>query len=120
MIATKAWQVDSLGYDTLESEGLSSAAVNGSSAPLAVVNQSAKLMRMIAGYSPHDGYFHVWVICLGGDTAIIARGLFSALRELDQKNVDTILVEGIRDDEGGAAAAVMNRLRKAAQIQINT
>ena len=60
----------------------------------------------------------VWDIGLGKSTASIARGLFSGLRELDQKGVDLIFVEGIKDDKGGAAAAVMNRLRKAAEIDI--
>jgi L-threonylcarbamoyladenylate synthase len=52
-------------------------------------------------------------ISLGRNTKDIAHGLFSALRELDQRGVDIIYVEGI-EDEGDIAAAVMNRLRKAA------
>ena len=52
-------------------------------------------------------------ISLGTDIKSIAHGLFSALRELDQRGVDVIYVEGI-EDEGDIAAAVMNRLRKAA------
>ena len=58
---------------------------------------------------------HVWEIALGRDTADIARGVFSALRELDREGVDRIFVEGIDDAEGDTAAAVMNRLRKAAE-----
>ncbi|RDL29953.1 Translation factor [Venustampulla echinocandica] len=54
-------------------------------------------------------------ISLGSETKDIAHGLFSVLRELDQRNVDVIYVEGI-EDEGDIAAAVMNRLRKAASI----
>lgn len=54
-------------------------------------------------------------IPLGGETKFIAQCLFSALRELDLKGVDVIYVEGI-EDEGDIAAAVMNRLRKAATI----
>ncbi|EPE26285.1 YrdC/RibB [Glarea lozoyensis ATCC 20868] len=54
-------------------------------------------------------------IALGSDTKDIAHGLFSALRELDKRNVDAIYVEGI-EDQGDIAAAVMNRLRKAASI----
>ncbi|KUJ23937.1 translation factor [Mollisia scopiformis] len=54
-------------------------------------------------------------ISLGKGTKDIAHGLFSALRELDQKAVDVIYVEGI-EDEGDIAAAVMNRLRKAATV----
>ncbi|KAF2703119.1 translation factor [Pleomassaria siparia CBS 279.74] len=56
----------------------------------------------------------LWDINLGADTEGVARGLFSALRELDRKGVDVIFVEGIDDKSGdNIAAAVMNRLRKA-------
>jgi L-threonylcarbamoyladenylate synthase len=54
-------------------------------------------------------------VSLGKETKDIAHGLFSALRELDQRGVDVIYVEGI-EDEGDIAAAVMNRLRKAATV----
>ncbi|ESZ99158.1 hypothetical protein SBOR_0442 [Sclerotinia borealis F-4128] len=54
-------------------------------------------------------------IALGSKIKDIAHGLFSALRELDHKGCDVIFVEGIRD-EGDIAAAVMNRLRKAATV----
>ncbi|RFU31333.1 hypothetical protein B7463_g5026, partial [Scytalidium lignicola] len=56
---------------------------------------------------------HITEIYLGSETKDIARGLFFALRELDKRGVDVIYVEGI-EDEGDIAAAVMNRLRKAA------
>ncbi|KAL9101149.1 MAG: hypothetical protein Q9187_009274, partial [Circinaria calcarea] len=59
-------------------------------------------------------------ISLGNTTTNIARNLFSGLRELDQKGVDVIFVEGIDDSEGDAAAAVMNRLRKAAEVEIKS
>ncbi|KAJ2899551.1 translation initiation protein sua5 [Zalerion maritima] len=52
-------------------------------------------------------------IDLGQDTRSIAHGLFSALRELDQQGAQVIFVEGVEDSED-IAAAVMNRLRKAA------
>ncbi|KAJ2979114.1 hypothetical protein NQ176_g3446 [Zarea fungicola] len=52
-------------------------------------------------------------IDLGKDTAGIAQGLFSALRELDSRGAETIFVDGI-DGEMNISAAVMNRLRKAA------
>ncbi|KFY06810.1 hypothetical protein V492_07731 [Pseudogymnoascus sp. VKM F-4246] len=51
---------------------------------------------------------------LGSDTQTIANGLFAALREMDKRGVDVIFVEGIKEDGGGIAAAVMNRARKAA------
>jgi L-threonylcarbamoyladenylate synthase len=54
-------------------------------------------------------------VSLGKETKAIAHGLFSALRELDLRGVDVIYVEGI-EDEGDIAAAVMNRLRKAATV----
>lgn len=62
----------------------------------------------------------VWVVGLGTEVAGIARGLFAALRELDLKGVDVIFVESIRDSEGDTAAAVMNRLGKAAQSEFKT
>ena len=60
----------------------------------------------------------IWDIALGSQPEHIARGLFSALRDLDRKNVDVIFVEGISDSEGDTAAAIMNRLRKAAGAYI--
>lgn len=60
----------------------------------------------------------IWDVGLGPKTEDIARGLFSALRELDRKNVEVIFVEGINEEEGDVAAAVMNRLRKAAEVKI--
>jgi L-threonylcarbamoyladenylate synthase len=57
---------------------------------------------------------------LGSDSHSIARGLFSALRSLDERNVSVIYVEGISDQEGDLAAAIMNRLRKAAEEEVKT
>ncbi|KAI8365817.1 DHBP synthase RibB-like alpha/beta domain-containing protein [Choanephora cucurbitarum] len=42
----------------------------------------------------------------------VARGMFRGLRDLDERTVDIIFVEGISEDREGMA--VMNRLRKAA------
>lgn len=50
---------------------------------------------------------------LGHDTKMVAQGLFSALRELDRRGADIIFIEGV-EDRDDIAAAVMNRLRKAA------
>jgi L-threonylcarbamoyladenylate synthase len=50
---------------------------------------------------------------LGGDIRGVAHGLFAALRELDRLGADIIYVEGVSDGND-IAAAVMNRLRKAA------
>ena len=60
----------------------------------------------------------IWTIGLGQDIARIAHGLFSALRELDLIGVDLIFVEAVSDSEGDMAAAVMNRLRKAADLEL--
>ncbi|KAI9678510.1 MAG: hypothetical protein M1822_007453 [Bathelium mastoideum] len=60
----------------------------------------------------------VWEISLRGGADSIARGLFAALRELDKQGVHIILVEGIDEHEGARAAAIMNRLRKAAEMEI--
>lgn len=57
-------------------------------------------------------------INLGSSTTSIARGIFAALRELDREGIEVIFVEGIDEDEGETAAAIMNRLRKAAEIKI--
>lgn len=55
---------------------------------------------------------------LGSDHLTIAHGLFAVLRALDECDVDVIYVEGIDDREGDLAAAVMNRLRKAAGTEM--
>lgn len=62
--------------------------------------------------------FQILELALGPNVTNIARGVFSALRELDHSEVDTIFVEGIDDEEGDTAAAVMNRLRKAAEVRM--
>ncbi|KAM7219319.1 DHBP synthase RibB-like alpha/beta domain containing protein [Rhypophila decipiens] len=54
---------------------------------------------------------------LGSDIRGVAHGLFAALRELDRRGADVIFVEGVSDADGqDIAAAVMNRLRKAASV----
>ncbi|PSK56909.1 Sua5/YciO/YrdC/YwlC family tRNA threonylcarbamoyl adenosine modification protein [Elsinoe australis] len=59
-------------------------------------------------------------IGIGPGTSDIARGLFSALRDLDRKDLDTIIVEGIDGNDGDdISAAVMNRLRKAAEVNVS-
>jgi len=55
---------------------------------------------------------------LGRNPDDIARGLFAALRSLDKLDLDTILVEGVDDTLGDVSAAVMNRLRKAAEVKL--
>ncbi len=103
-------------YDTHEDSGPldKSALSNG--------NQDDKtlhLRHMSVKLEQAGHLLSVWEINLGGDSDNIARALFSALRELDKKHVETIFVEGISDEEGDVAAAVMNRLRKASQLRID-
>ena len=66
-----------------------------------------------------DVVIDVWAVGLGHDPAFIARGLFSALREFDHNEVEIVLVEGLDDRDDGARAAIMNRLRKAAEFEIS-
>lgn len=68
--------------------------------------------RSVKEYSSEDGTT-VLDLHLGRDAKDVAQGLFSALRELDTRNADVICVEGVGDGDD-IAAAVMNRLRKAA------
>ncbi|NJE60220.1 L-threonylcarbamoyladenylate synthase [Thermococcus sp. 21S7] len=58
-----------------------------------------------------DEFFH-----LGKTEEEVARNLFRALRDLDKRDVDVIIAEGI--EERGLGFAVMNRLRKAAGYRI--
>lgn len=84
------------------------------SAFIAPEQQSHPVLLDVTGRQRID----VWTVKLGPTSADVAQGLFSALRELDQKDVDLIFVQGIKDDGGDVAAAVMNRLRKAADCEI--
>ena len=82
-------------------------------------DSSAQHFQVHLGDASKQDLTDIWTVSLGPDTADIARYLFSALRELDQKGVDVICVEAISDDDGDAAAAVMNRLRKAAESEFS-
>ncbi|KAF2031082.1 translation factor [Setomelanomma holmii] len=86
----------------------------------------SNLLRSVIQHQvPHAKRYHlkssnvnIWDIDLGANTEGVARGLFSALRELDKKGVEVIYVEGIDDKiDDNIAAAVMNRLRKAAEVR---
>lgn len=57
------------------------------------------------------------VIELGPDLAGVARGLFAAFRDLDTRGCTSIHVEGVPETEP-MAAAIMNRLRKAASTTV--
>lgn len=67
----------------------------------------------VSGLCIADAEVKVLDIALGTSTKAIAHRLFAALRALDLRGVDLIFVEGVPED-GDLAAAVMNRLRKAA------
>ncbi|KAL8677912.1 MAG: hypothetical protein Q9186_005694 [Xanthomendoza sp. 1 TL-2023] len=80
-------------------------------------NETGMGQAMNEDAGKHTDMLFVSAIDLGIETAAIARGLFSALRELDLDGVDVIFVEAISETEDDAAAAVMNRLRKAAETE---
>jgi L-threonylcarbamoyladenylate synthase len=63
------------------------------------------------------GEGRIWVQ-LGCTSEQVATGLFAALRGMDRLGVRTVFVEGVSD--GGAGAAVMNRLRKAASVVVKS
>ena len=60
----------------------------------------------------------IWSMKIGPNVEDIARGLFSALRAFDSQGVSVIFVEAIDEHQDDTAAAVMNRLRKAAESEI--
>ena len=138
ILRTKQWSFGRFGGIAPDEETLASnqeeEKFNGAESELGlVINQSSAvsspLRAVLVPKAQHwltgttavfQDPISVWDIGLGKSTVSIARGLFSGLRELDQKEVDLIFVEGINDSKGGAAAAVMNRLRKAAEIDIKS
>jgi L-threonylcarbamoyladenylate synthase len=71
-------------------------------------------------HSIQDGSMQVRIldVMIGPGTETIARNVFAALRDLDKANVDMIVIEGISDEEGATAAAIMNRVRKAAEVRV--
>lgn len=87
---------------------------NGSSAPkLEVTTGGSTVVYNLEEYTAENNT-KVLELDLGRDVPSIAHGLFSALRDLDTRGADVILVEGIDDRGDDMASAVMNRLRKAA------
>ncbi|KAF2853878.1 translation factor [Plenodomus tracheiphilus IPT5] len=132
VIRTTAWQ-PALGHSAVQLKAVSTNSTNGSSQTLpskstqeALSTRQSNLLRSVVqhqiphaeSYSSEQSNISIWDINLGAETQSVARGLFSALRELDKKGVDIIYVEGIDDKSGDdIAAAVMNRLRKAAEIR---
>ncbi|CAD0112063.1 unnamed protein product [Aureobasidium uvarum] len=130
LVRTKTWKRMPVGevIESAEDQGLGSMELTPSGADIsasplkAMLRESAYHQKQLHAeeviIEEGDKRFIVWDVCIGPDTASVARGLFSALRELDRKDVDAIIVEGVDDEEGDIAAAVMNRLRKAAEIKL--
>lgn len=58
------------------------------------------------------GELNIKLLGPGDNLAICAVNLFSVLREFDKEGVDTIIVEGVKEE--GLGLAIMDRLRKAA------
>ncbi|KAI4931726.1 hypothetical protein J4E85_004322 [Alternaria conjuncta] len=133
VIRTKSWdKVLGLGAEkvkTSDTNGPGICASPDTAASLDANDSPSRLSNLVRSVIQHeiphaDHYIvkpeaiQVWEINLGAKTEDVARGLFSALRELDKKGVEVIYVEGIDDKTGDdIAAAVMNRLRKAAEIR---
>ncbi len=90
----------------------------GVRAALEVVVRRARLagkrpgILLLSKTAPSEAHREALVIRLGPGKNVVARRLFSALRELDDHGVDLIIAVGI--DEEGLGLAIMNRLRKAA------
>jgi L-threonylcarbamoyladenylate synthase len=130
LIRTKSWEPTlGLAHETPRSAKLNGHSDNTSQVPASIPNDTpsrlSNLLRSVIQHQiPHARRYNaedkeIWDIELGAETEGVARGLFSALRELDKKNVEVIFVEGIDDKtDDDIAAAVMNRLRKAAEIRV--
>jgi L-threonylcarbamoyladenylate synthase len=129
VITTKHWQYDSRA-NALGTRAPGTAYTNGFHRKEQVLGFAGMLDTVNSVTTPKatlksrlvqqgDTEIAILEIQLGAITSNIARGIFAALRELDCEGVDAIFVEGIDDDEGETAAAVMNRLRKAAEVKID-
>lgn len=133
IIRTKSWE-PALGLGSAETKvthtnGHIKGASQPSSTPSIPTDAPSRLSNLLRSviqhqiphaqcYTLNSSDTEVWDVDLGAETEGVARGLFSALRELDKKGVEVIFVEGINDTTGDdIAAAVMNRLRKAAEIR---
>lgn len=132
IVRTKTWLLDTQGQSgplIMRQERLHSNGINGVKRDemptpgfaglLQTLDDTRDPRRRIERFTINiEGtQIQMYDIALDADTAGIARGIFGSLRELDRQDVDAIVVEGINDDEGDTAAAIMNRLRKAAEIK---
>lgn len=135
IISTRCWRVDMQDMSkpiTVKPQGEFAAQVRANGSSRNALAGFAGLVQDVQSIRPprqtlqrhtlmlDDRQVELLDIPLGPDTPSIARGIFSALRELDRESVDAIFVEGINDAEGDVAAAVMNRLRKAAEVKISS
>ncbi len=73
------------------------------------LNENPELIGVIS-FTKRTGFENEFFF--NKDIDLYARELFSSLRELDERGVEKIIVEGVSDSNLGLA--VMNRLRKAA------
>lgn len=131
VIRTKRWTVDAAGKsgpvvqgadtqaNTLQNTNGAEPSIPGFAGMLQTIHKQ-HVQRSVETYevANDETKFTLLDVNLGGNTADIARGVFAALRDLDRQDVDAIFVEGINDEEGDVAAAVMNRLRKAAEVKV--
>lgn len=130
MIRSKCWNLDVASKRLVTQAQKQDPSVNGVSSAVDEVRGFAGMLKSLQATakakSPltrhrvelEGAQIELLDIDLGPTTNNIARGIFSALRDLDREDVDTILVEGIDDEEGDTAAAIMNRLRKAAEVRL--
>ena len=116
VVRTKTWPKGlNMGATYNKSNGASSQHTANSSSPVLGLSNSIDRLKV---NGPSNQPIEMFDLALGSDTHSIARGLFSALRCLDERNVSAIYVEGVSDAEGDLAAAIMNRLRKASEEQV--
>ena len=119
VVRTKTWQKGLKFAVEEESSNGTDHVGQPENASSSSMKSSNSITRLCVSNDSHQR-FEMLDLPLGSDTHSIARGLFSALRSLDEKNVSVIYVEGISDVEGDLAAAIMNRLRKAAEEEVKT
>jgi L-threonylcarbamoyladenylate synthase len=119
-VRTKHWRECALFSDSglLGNEQANGARKEAFSLLAAVRRPSPKAKAITVHDTATGAQIGAVAVDLGGEAADVARGLFSALREVDSHGVAVMFVEGIADGtgDGNVAAAVMNRLRKAAEI----
>ncbi|KAL8896123.1 MAG: hypothetical protein Q9192_003253 [Flavoplaca navasiana] len=132
LINTVTWRVEDLKFPqysvTRDHDALSTPRMDGCLRKFAIKKLAPYLPHIAIKDSPpvngesdqHAELLQVSSIDLGREIANIAQALFSALRELDLDGVDVIFVEAIDESGGDAAAAIMNRLRKAAESEIES